>query len=92
LIARRSYKSDDLAKQTPERLAARTELVAALEEGGSRLGLRLDVTAEQRVELLADARGDDIDAVMCLLQAALGASARRYCGSGLRLAAAFRRA
>jgi hypothetical protein len=42
LIGRRSYKSDDLAKQTPERLAARTDLVAGLEAGGDRLGLRLD--------------------------------------------------
>jgi hypothetical protein len=85
LIARRSYKSDDLAKQTPERLAARTELVAALEQGGSRLGLRLDITAEQRVELLADARGDDIDAVMCLLQAAWGLQRAGTAGPGYGL-------
>ncbi|MBB4225823.1 DUF429 domain-containing protein [Variovorax guangxiensis] len=72
LIGRRSYKSDDLAKQTPERRAARADLLAALEAGSSRLGLRLAVTAPQRAELLADARGDDIDAVLCLLQAAWG--------------------
>jgi hypothetical protein len=72
LIGRRSYKSDDQRKQTPERLAARTDLLAALEAGTSRLGLRLGVTASQRAELLADARGDDIDAVLCLLQAAWG--------------------
>jgi len=72
LIGRRSYKSDDQRKQTPERLAARTDLLAALEAGSSRLGLRLGVTASQRAELLADARGDDIDAVLCLLQAAWG--------------------
>ncbi|WP_418129486.1 DUF429 domain-containing protein [Variovorax sp. 375MFSha3.1] len=72
LIGRRSYKSDDLAKQTPERRAARADLLAALEAGSSRLGLKLAVTAPQRAELLADARGDDIDAVLCLLQAAWG--------------------
>jgi hypothetical protein len=70
LIGRRSYKSDELPKQTPERLAARTDLLVALEAGTTRLGLRLGVTAPQRAELLADARGDDIDAVLCLVQAA----------------------
>ncbi|MFM9926554.1 DUF429 domain-containing protein [Variovorax sp. H27-G14] len=72
LIARRSYKSDDLAKQTPKRLAARADLLRALEAGRTRLGLKLCVSAEQRAELLADARGDDIDAVLCLVQAAWG--------------------
>lgn len=70
LIGRRSYKSDDLPRQTPERLAARTDLLAALEAGTTRLGLRLELAPPQRAELLADARGDDIDAVLCLLQAA----------------------
>jgi len=48
------------------------DLLAALEAGSPRLGLKLAVTAPQRAELLADARGDDIDAVLCLLQAAWG--------------------
>jgi hypothetical protein len=72
LIGRRSYKSDDLQKQTPERHAARADLLVALEAGTTRLGLRLSITRPQRAELLADARGDDIDAVLCLLQAAWG--------------------
>ncbi|WP_281077000.1 DUF429 domain-containing protein, partial [Variovorax paradoxus] len=33
LIGRRSYKSDELARQTPERRAARAELLPALEAG-----------------------------------------------------------
>ncbi len=53
LIGRRSYKSDDLQKQTPERHAARADLLAALEAGQTRLGLRLSVTKPQRAELLA---------------------------------------
>lgn len=85
LIARRSYKSDDRAKQTPERLAARTDLLAALEAGASRLGLRLGITAPQRTELLADARGDDIDAVLCLLQAAWGLQRADSPGPGFGL-------
>jgi hypothetical protein len=34
----RSYKSDDRAKQTPERLIARKDLLDALEHGQTRLG------------------------------------------------------
>ncbi|QNK69051.1 DUF429 domain-containing protein [Variovorax sp. PAMC26660] len=89
LIGRRSYKSDDLRKQTPERLAARTDLLVALEAGTTRLGLRLGVTAGQRAELLADARGDDIDAVLCLLQAAWGLQRAESPGLGHGLPASF---
>jgi hypothetical protein len=72
---RRSYKSDDKTKQTPERLAARTDLVHALEAGQGahgplRLGMRLQLTPTQRSQLVADASGDALDAVLCLLQAA----------------------
>ncbi|MET3372371.1 hypothetical protein ABIC89_001417 [Variovorax boronicumulans] len=70
LIGRRSYKSDDLAHQSPEREVARTDLLAALEAGRTRLGLRLQLTAAQRNGLRADAKGDALDAVLCLLQAA----------------------
>ncbi|SEK13625.1 hypothetical protein SAMN05444746_1133 [Variovorax sp. OK212] len=87
LIGRRSYKSDDLAKQTPERLAARADLLHALEAGTSRLGLALGVAAAQRAELLADARGDDIDAVLCLLQAAWGLHRAASSGPGYGLPA-----
>jgi hypothetical protein len=82
LIGRRSYKSDETAKQTPERLQARHDLLAALEAGTTRLGLRLAVSALQRAELLADARGDSIDAVLCLLQAAWGAQRAASRGPG----------
>jgi len=73
LLGRRSYKSDDAGKQTPERLIARKDLVDALEQGRSRLGLRLKLTAAQRDTLAADGSGDSIDAVLCLLQAAWAA-------------------
>jgi hypothetical protein len=72
LLGRRSYKSDDAARQTPDRLIARKDLVDALEQGRSRLGLRLKLTAAQRDTLAADGSGDSIDAVLCLLQAAWG--------------------
>ncbi len=69
-----SYKSDDKAKQTPERLIARKTLINALENGQAPLlqaaGLRLRLTHAQRDGLADDASGDRLDAVLCLLQAA----------------------
>ena len=70
LLGARSYKSDDTARQTPERLIARKELVDALEQGRTRLDVRLRLSAAQRDELAADASGDRLDAVLCLVQAA----------------------
>jgi len=73
LIGARSYKSDTSAKQTLQREAARRELVAALEAGRSRLSLRLLLTQAQRSSLVEDPMGDQLDAVLCLIQAAWGA-------------------
>lgn len=72
VLARRSYKSDDTAKQTADRLIARKDLVNALELGSTRLGLRLKLSHAQRDALVDDASGDTLDAVLCLLQAAWG--------------------
>ena len=69
LIQRRSYKSDSKAQQTPERLIARKDIVDAIEQGRTRLGLRLRLTHAQRDALVADAAGDRLDAVLCLMQA-----------------------
>jgi hypothetical protein len=69
LLGARSSKSAEAAKQTPERLIARKDLVEALEQGRSRLGLRLRLSHAQRDALVADASGDALDAVLCLLQA-----------------------
>ena len=70
VLGRRSYKSDDRQQQTPERLIARKDLVTALELGQTRLGLQLQLSHAQRDTLVDDARGDHLDAVLCLLQAA----------------------
>ena len=70
VLGNRSYKSDDKAKQTPERLIARKDLITALELGQTRLGLRLKLTHAQRDLLVGDAKGDSLDAVLCLMQAA----------------------
>jgi hypothetical protein len=75
LIGHRSYKN----KNEPDRLIARKDLVDALEQGRTRLGLRLKLTHAQRDSLVDDASGDRLDAVLCLVQAAW-ASTRPDCG------------
>lgn len=70
VLGRRSYKSDDTAKQDAARLIARKDLITALEHGQTRLGLSLKLSHAQRDALADDARGDTLDAVLCLLQAA----------------------
>jgi Protein of unknown function (DUF429) len=70
ILGNRSYKSDDKAKQTPERLIARKDLVTQLELGQTRLKLRLKLTHAQRDALIDDASGDSLDAVLCMMQAA----------------------
>ncbi|MDP1902300.1 MAG: DUF429 domain-containing protein [Rubrivivax sp.] len=66
LIGRRSYKNDASA----ERLIARKDIVDALEQGRTRLALRLKLTHGQREALVDDASGDRLDAALCLMQAA----------------------
>ena len=74
VLGARSYKSDDRARQTPERLQARGDLLRALLAGEVMLlreaGLILELAPHRQAELLADASGDRIDALLCLLQAA----------------------
>lgn len=82
LLGRRSYKSDERARQTPERFIARKDLLTALEDGRTRLGLQLRLSHAQRDALAQDASGDSLDAVLCLLQAAWGAG-RHAAGDAL---------
>ena len=70
VLGAQSYKSDDKAKQTPERLIARKDLINALELGQTRWGTRLKLSHAQRDALAQDASGDALDAVLCLVQAA----------------------
>lgn len=69
LVGRRSYKNS----AGPDRLIARKDIVDALEQGRTRLGLRLKLTHAQREALVDDASGDRLDAALCLLQAAWAA-------------------
>jgi hypothetical protein len=75
LIGRRSYKNSAEA----DRLIARKDIVDALEQGRTRLGLRLKLSHAQREALVDDASGDRLDAALCLVQAAW-ASTQPRCG------------
>jgi hypothetical protein len=65
LVGHRSYKNAD----APDRLITRKDIVDALEQGRTRLGLRLKLSHGQREALVDDASGDRLDAALCLLQA-----------------------
>lgn len=66
LIGRRSYKNGG----ERARLVARHGLLGALEQDAGALGLALRLAPAQRKAIAADAGGDRIDAVLCLMQAA----------------------
>jgi hypothetical protein len=74
LLGRRSYKNSD----APDRLIARKDIVDALEQGRTRLGLRLKLGTAQREALVDDASGDRLDAALCLVQAAWASSQAGY--------------
>jgi hypothetical protein len=80
-ITKASYKSDERAKQTPERRAARELIVSTLEEGNYRFGVKL-AAGIHRDALIDDASGDLLDAVLCAILAAW-AWQRRDVGFGL---------
>ncbi len=80
-ITRASYKNDAAAQQTPERRAARLQIIKAVENGDYPHEVRLDAGAFRR-QLLDDGSGDLLDAALCALMAAW-AWQRRDDGYGL---------
>lgn len=68
VIGRRSYKHDTKRKQTPERQMAREELITKILEGylDSSFGLQIDAPKK----LADDPTGDQLDALLCAIQAA----------------------
>jgi hypothetical protein len=77
-LGRRSYKSDERQKQTPDQLEARGQIVAALrsDDLSAVYGLKLILPAEVPTQLIADATGDTLDALLCAIQAAWAYSQR----------------
>ena len=82
IVGRASYKSDERARQTAERLAARETIVRAVESGEHPLGIRARLPAALREHCVADPTGDMLDAALCAVQAAW-AWRRRDTGYGL---------
>lgn len=74
VLGRRSYKNAD----TPDRRAARAELLAALRHDGGGLGVPLHCTPAQATVLLDDPSGDPLDATICALQAAWAQTQPRF--------------
>lgn len=68
-ITKASYKSDERARQTPARHAARAHIVEILEAGLYPLAVRL-AAGIHRDALIDDASGDLLDAALCGLLAA----------------------
>ena len=60
------------------RLNARKDIVAALEQGRTRLGLRLSMSHALRDAVLADGTGDRLDAALCLVQAAWASTRENF--------------
>src|SRR5436853_553737 len=69
ILGRVSYKNDSIAKQTPERRKARARIVAALS---------IKIENKLKKQLLNDASGDSLDAVLCAIQAAKATAKRGY--------------
>lgn len=63
-----SYKSDEARKQTPERLAVRRRILAAL-AAGRPLGVRVALPKHVAAPALEDGSGDTLDAIICAVQA-----------------------
>ena len=77
-ITRGSYKSDSPAKQTPERKARRKMILDAVSVGEAGLSIRFEANHRWRQHIIADARGDLLDAVLCSLQAGHAALQRNF--------------
>ena len=77
-ITRGSYKSDSPAKQTPERKARRKMILDAVSAGEAGLSIRFEANRRWRQHIIADARGDLLDAVLCSLQAGHAALQRNF--------------
>ncbi len=78
VVGTASYKSDEKAKQTAEREARRAQIVAALQAGAHPLGLRLVLNEAWASKLIAEGSADQLDAVLCLMQAGWAVTQANY--------------
>ncbi|GHO89053.1 DUF429 domain-containing protein [Dictyobacter formicarum] len=71
-LGKRSYKSDERARQTLEHRQARLELVEAICSPALRTiyGVQVQLAANMRERLIDDPMADQLDAALCAIQAA----------------------
>ncbi len=69
-MVKASYKNDAVARQTPALKRARQAILASLERKNNPFGFALTGATRLLNSLVADATGDQLDAVLCALQAA----------------------
>ena len=72
LIGKLSYKNDAAAKQTPLQRQARARILDAIDGEAFRetYGVQLGLSSRLKESLLADAKADTLDALLCAVQAA----------------------
>lgn len=70
VLGQTSYKSDGPARHDEARRQRRARLLNALRDGEHALGLRLELDESLAQALIAEGSADQLDAVLCLLQAA----------------------
>ncbi len=71
-LGKRSYKSDERSKQTPEQILARHDLLGGLCSPALLIhyGLRLSIADTLSAMLIEEPMGDLLDALLCAIQAA----------------------
>ncbi len=71
-LGKRSYKSDERSKQTPEQTSARRDLLTGLCSPTllTHYGLRLSISDDIATMLIEEPMGDLLDALLCAIQAA----------------------
>ncbi len=71
-VTKASYKSDNKKRQTVARHAERANIIKALIDGTTQPGLATALGPGLADDLLADGSADQLDAALCLVQAAWG--------------------
>ncbi len=69
-ITNKSYKSDDKKKQNLERLNSRKLILSALVKDEVEFELNFSASKKMKETIVNDGKGDFLDAVICMLQAA----------------------
>ncbi|GCE25477.1 hypothetical protein KDA_09610 [Dictyobacter alpinus] len=71
-LGKRSYKSDERARQTAELQQARTELLQSLRSPALQdtYGIQLEISSQLCQQLIVDPMADQLDALLCAIQAA----------------------